>query len=76
MQGVWQKTGAPNGGKQQSNFSNRSLEVHAQVGHIHVKGRVNEGLEEEVAKLVKTVPGVNKVTTDVYSVPPEAFLGP
>jgi hypothetical protein len=27
-------------------------------------------------KLVKNVPGVTKVTTDLYSVPPEAFLGP
>jgi osmotically-inducible protein OsmY len=53
-----------------------ALEVHAQGGHIHIKGRVNQGLKEEVVKLVKTVPGVNKVRTDVYSVPPEALLGP
>jgi copper chaperone CopZ len=33
-------------------------------------------LEDEVAKLVKNVPGVTKVTTDLYSVPPEGFLGP
>ena len=53
-----------------------SLEVHAQSGHIHVKGRVEQGLEEEVVNLVKRVPGVNKVTSDLYSVPPEALLGP
>jgi hypothetical protein len=53
-----------------------SLEVRAQGGHIHVKGRVEQGLEEEVVKLVKNVPGVNNVTTDFYSVPPDAFLGP
>ena len=53
-----------------------SLEVRAQGGHIHVKGRVDQGLEEEVVKLVKNVPGVTNVTTDFYSVPPDAFLGP
>jgi hypothetical protein len=53
-----------------------ALEVRAEGGHIYVKGRVEEGLEDEVVKLVKNIPGVSKVTTDVYSVPPEAFLGP
>jgi cytidylate kinase len=52
------------------------LEVRAEGGHIYVKGRVDEGLEDEVVKLVKNVPGVTKVTTDVYSVPPDSFLGP
>jgi len=52
-----------------------AFEVHAQGGHIHIKGRVNQGLEEEVVKLVKNVPGVNKVTSDLYSVPPDAFFG-
>jgi cytidylate kinase len=53
-----------------------ALEVRAEGGHIHVKGRVDHGLEDKVVKLVKNVPGVTKVTTDLYSVPPEAFLGP
>jgi cytidylate kinase len=53
-----------------------ALEVHAEGGHVHVKGRVNQGLEDEVAKLVRNVPGVIKLTTDLYSVPPEALLGP
>lgn len=53
-----------------------ALEVRAEGGHIHVKGRVDQGLEDEVAKLVRNVPGVIKVTTDIYSVPPDAFLGP
>ena len=53
-----------------------ALEVRAEGGHIHVKGRVDQGLEDEVVKLVKNVPGVTKVTTDLYSVPPDAFLGP
>ena len=53
-----------------------ALEVRAEGGHIHVKGRVDQGLEDEVAKLVRNVPGVIKVTTDLYSVPPEAILGP
>jgi len=52
-----------------------ALEVRAEGGHIYVKGRVDQGLEDEVAKLVKNVPGVTKVTTDLYYVPPEAFLG-
>jgi cytidylate kinase len=50
-----------------------ALEVRGEDGHIHVKGRVDQGLEDEVVKLVKNVPGVTKVTTDLYSVPPEGF---
>jgi cytidylate kinase len=53
-----------------------ALEVRAEGGHIYVKGRVDEGLEDEVVKLVKNVPDVTKVTTDLYSVPPDGFLGP
>ena len=53
-----------------------ALEVRADRGHIHVTGRVDQGSEDEVAKLVKNVPGVTNVTTDVYSVTPDAFLGP
>jgi osmotically-inducible protein OsmY len=53
-----------------------ALEVRAEGGHIYVKGRIAEGLEDKVVMLVKNVPGVTKVTSDLYSVPPEAFLGP
>ena len=53
-----------------------ALEVRADGGHIHVKGRVDHGLEDKVVNVVKNVPGVTKVTSDLYSVPPEAFLGP
>jgi cytidylate kinase len=53
-----------------------ALEVRADRGHIHVTGRVDQGAEELVVNLVRKVSGVTKVTTDVYSVPPEAFLGP
>jgi osmotically-inducible protein OsmY len=53
-----------------------TLEVRAEGGHIHVKGRVDHGLEDKVIAIVKNVPGVTKVTSDLYSVPPEAFLGP
>ncbi len=59
-----------------SNQAFKALEVRAEGGHIHVKGRVDQGLEDEVAKLVRNVPGVTKVTTDLYSVPPDALLGP
>jgi hypothetical protein len=59
-----------------SDIQGSALEIRAEGGHIYIKGRVDQGLEDEVEKLVKNVPGVTKVTTDVYSVPPEAFLGP
>ena len=52
-----------------------SLEVRAEEGHVFVKGRIDHGLEDEVTELVKKIPGVIKVTTDLYSVPPEALLG-
>jgi cytidylate kinase len=51
-----------------------ALEVHAKAGHIHVKGRVDEGMEYEVVTLVQMVPGVTHVTTDLFSVPPEGVL--
>jgi cytidylate kinase len=53
-----------------------ALEVRADGGHIHVRGSVLQGLEDELVKLVGNVPGVSNVTTDVYSVPPEDYLGP
>jgi cytidylate kinase len=53
-----------------------ALEVRATDGHIHIKGRVDQGLEDEVERLVKNVPGVIRVTADIYSVPPEPYLGP
>jgi cytidylate kinase len=53
-----------------------ALEVRAEGGHIHVKGRVDHGLEDKVVTLVKKASGVTKVTADLYSVPPEAFLEP
>jgi Cytidylate kinase-like family/BON domain len=52
-----------------------SLEVRAEEGHVFVKGRIDHGLDDEVTMLVKKIPGVIKVTTDLYSVPPEALLG-
>ena len=53
-----------------------SLDVRAEGGHLHVKGRVDHGAEDKVAATVRNVPGVSKLTMDLYSVPPEAFLGP
>jgi cytidylate kinase len=53
-----------------------ALEVRAEGGHVHVKGRVDYGLEDRVVNLVKNVPGVTKVTSDLYSAPPDAYLGP
>jgi cytidylate kinase len=53
-----------------------NLEVRAESGHIHLKGRVDQGLEDKIVKLVKNVSGVTKVTSDLYSAPPEGFLEP
>jgi cytidylate kinase len=52
------------------------LEVRAEGGHIHIEGRIHDGWEDELVRIVRNVPGVIKVTTNVYSIPPEAFLGP
>lgn len=53
-----------------------AVEVRAEGGHVYIKGRVDHGVEDNVVSIVQSVSGVNKVTTDLYSVPPEAFLGP
>jgi cytidylate kinase len=52
-----------------------SLEVRAGAGHVHIKGRIDHGLEDEVIRLAKNVSGVVRVTTDLYSIPPETLLG-
>ncbi len=59
-----------------SDIKGSALEVRAEGGHIHVKGRIDYGLEDRVVKVVKTVPGVTNVTSDLYSPPPEGYLGP
>jgi cytidylate kinase len=51
-----------------------ALEVRADRGHIHIKGRVDEGMEYEIERLVENVQGVIYVTSDLYSVPPEGVL--
>ena len=51
-----------------------ALEVRADAGHIHVKGRVDEGMESEIVRLVENIPGIIEVTSDLYSVPPEGML--
>ena len=53
-----------------------ALEVRADGGHVHLKGRVDQGLEDKVVNLAKNVSGVTKVTSDLYSTPPEGFLEP
>src|SRR5512135_132586 len=58
------------------NVGGSAVEVRAEGGHIHLKGRVDLGLEDQVVMLVKNVPGVTKVTSDLYSAPPEGFLEP
>jgi cytidylate kinase len=51
-----------------------ALEVRADGGHIHVKGRVDDGMEYEIVRLVQIVPGVTKVTTNLYTVLPEGII--
>jgi cytidylate kinase len=58
------------------NVRGSTLEVRSDGGHIHVKGRVDRGLEDNVVEVVQSVPGVTRVTTDLYSTPPEGFLEP
>jgi osmotically-inducible protein OsmY len=53
-----------------------ALEVRAEGGHIHVKGMVDYGLEDRVLRIIRNVSGVTKVTSDLYSPPPEGYLGP
>jgi cytidylate kinase len=53
-----------------------ALEVRAEGGHVHVKGMVDYGSEDRVLRLIRDVPGVIKVTSDLYSPPPEGYLGP
>jgi cytidylate kinase len=53
-----------------------ALEVRAEGDHVHVKGRIDYGTEDKVLKVIKNVPGVTKVTSDLYSPPPEGYLGP
>jgi cytidylate kinase len=53
-----------------------ALEIRAAEDHIHVSGRIQPGLEGEVVRLAKNVPGVADVTTDVYAVSAGAFLQP
>jgi cytidylate kinase len=52
-----------------------ALEVRAEGGVVHIKGRVEHGAEDKIVAMVRSVSGVSKVTTDLYSVAPEAFLG-
>ena len=56
------------------NLRGLALELRADDGHIHVQGRVAQGLEDQLIRMVKYVPGVTRVTSDLYSAPPEGFL--
>jgi osmotically-inducible protein OsmY len=53
-----------------------ALEVRAEAGRIHVKGMVGYGSEDKVLRLISNVPGVTEVRSDLYSPPPEGYLGP
>jgi hypothetical protein len=56
------------------NVRGLALEVRAEGSHIDVKGRVAHGLENTVVRLVKNVPGVHQVTSDLYSAPLEGSI--
>jgi hypothetical protein len=48
-----------------------ALEVRAEGGHVHVSGRVEDSLlEDEIVKLIEQVPGVTRVTSNLYAIPP------
>jgi osmotically-inducible protein OsmY len=51
-----------------------AVEVRADCGRVHIRGRVEEGMEQQVVRVVENVPGVIQVTTDLYSAPPEGVL--
>jgi hypothetical protein len=51
-----------------------AVEVRADRGHVRLRGRVEEGMEGEVARIAESVPGVVQVTADLYSVPPEGVI--
>ena len=53
-----------------------ALEVRATEGHVHVAGKIEQGFEEELVNMVRIIPGVRDVTTDVFTLRPEAFLQP
>jgi osmotically-inducible protein OsmY len=53
-----------------------ALEVRATEGHIHIAGRIEQGLEDELVRMVEIIPGVTDVTTDMNTVPPEAYIRP
>jgi cytidylate kinase len=57
-----------------SNLRGLVVEIHAEDGHVHVKGKVAHGLEARLVNIVKYVPGVTQVTSDLYSDPPEGYL--
>ena len=56
------------------NLRGLALELRAENGHIHVKGKVAQGLEAQLVKVVKYVPGVTQVTSDLYSAPLQGYL--
>ena len=56
------------------NLRGLALELRAENGHIHVKGKVAQGMEPQLLKAVKYVPGVTQVTSDLYSAPPQGFI--
>jgi cytidylate kinase len=51
-----------------------AVEVRADSGHIRLRGRVDEGMEQRAVKIVENLPGVIHVTADLYSAPPEGVL--
>lgn len=56
------------------NLRGLAVEIRAEDGHIYVKGKVAHGLEDRLVKVVKRIPGVSRVTSNLYSAPPEGFL--
>jgi hypothetical protein len=57
-------------------ISGSALEVSADGGHVHIKGRADQGAEDEIVNCIRKVAGVREVTTDLFYIPPQAFFGP
>jgi osmotically-inducible protein OsmY len=56
------------------NLRGLDLDLRAEDGHIYVSGKVAHGLEAKLLKIIKYIPGVTQVTSELYSAPPQGFL--
>lgn len=53
-----------------------TVEVRAAEGHVHVMGEIEQGIVDEVVRLVQVVPGVTDVSTEVFAASREPLFTP